>query len=143
MSFNRQRILRAFLASSGCFAISACAGIAPGTCRKCASVCPPKAIPFGEADGAFDNQSDFVGISKWNMDGEKCFDFWANLGTECGIRICPYNKLPATTLGRIYFRLRKWLAGSPQRCFALWLDNALGHGKRFRPDWWWQDHPGW
>ena len=30
MSFNRRRLLRAFLASSGCFAISACAGIAPG-----------------------------------------------------------------------------------------------------------------
>ena len=99
---------------------------------------PGEAIPFGEADGAFHNQSNFIGISKWNVDGEKCFDFWANPGTEWGIciRVCPSNKLPATTLGRIYFRLWKRLAGSPLRCFALWLDNALGHGRRFRPDWW-------
>jgi epoxyqueuosine reductase len=114
-------------------------------CRKCADACPPKAIPQGPPDGAFHNDSNFVGIRKWNVDGEKCFGFWANQGTECGIciRVCPYNKLPETWLGRVYFRVWKKLAGSPLRRVALWLDGALGYGKRFKPDWWWRDRPGW
>ena len=114
-------------------------------CRKCSDACPPKAIPAGAPDGALHNASNFVGIRKWNVDGEKCFRFWANQGTECGIciRVCPYNKLPETALGRVYFRVWKKLAGGPLRRFALWLDTALGYGKRFKPDWWWKNRPGW
>ena len=114
-------------------------------CRKCADACPPQAIPHADADGAFHNQSNFVGIRKWNVDGEKCFKFWANQGTECGIciRVCPYNKLPETAIGRLYFRLWILLAATPLRRLALWLDGALGFGKRFRPDWWWKNRPGW
>ncbi len=114
-------------------------------CRKCSDACPPKAIPAGEPDGAYHNASNFVGIKKWNVDGEKCFRFWANQGTECGIciRVCPYNKLPETALGRVYFRFWKKLAGGPFRRIALWLDDALGYGKRYKPDWWWKNRPGW
>ena len=114
-------------------------------CRKCSDACPPKAIPDGEPDGAWHNASNFVGIRKWNVDGEKCFRFWANQGTECGIciRVCPYNKLPETALGRVYFRLWKKLAGGSFRRLALWLDTALGYGKRYKPDWWWKNRPGW
>ena len=114
-------------------------------CQKCADACPPQAIPHGEPDGAQHNQSNFVGIKKWNVDGEKCFKFWANQGTECGIciRVCPYNKLPETRRGKIYFALWKKLAGGPFRRFALWLDTALGYGKRFKPSWWWTNRPGW
>lgn len=114
-------------------------------CRKCTEACPPKAIPDSEPDGAYHNQSNFVGIRKWNVDGEKCFKFWANQGTECGIciRVCPYNKQPETLLGRIYVRFWQWLAGTRLRHAALWLDGALGFGRRLRPDWWWKNRPGW
>ncbi|MCZ6858845.1 MAG: reductive dehalogenase [Alphaproteobacteria bacterium] len=114
-------------------------------CRRCADACPPKAIPHGEPDGALHNQSNFVGIKKWNVDGEKCFKFWANQGTECGIciRVCPYNKLPETKLGKMYFRNWKWLAGTRLRRLALWLDIKLRFGERFKPDWWWKNRPGW
>lgn len=114
-------------------------------CRRCADACPPKAIPHGEPDGAFHNQSNFVGIRKWNVDGEKCFKFWANQGTECGIciRVCPYNKQPETGTGRAYFRFWRWLAGSPLRRLALWLDIRLGFGKRLKPESWWKNRPGW
>jgi reductive dehalogenase len=114
-------------------------------CRKCSGSCPPKAIPDGAPDGAIHNQSNFQGIRKWNVDGEKCFRFWANQGTECGIciRVCPYNKQPESALGRLYFRAWTRLAGSPARALALWLDGALGFGKRLRPDWWWKNRPGW
>ncbi len=114
-------------------------------CRKCAEACPPQAIPHGAPDGAQHNQSNFVGVKKWNVDGEKCFKFWANQGTECGIciRVCPYNKLPESRGGRVYFRFWKWLAGTRARRLALWLDTKLGFGKRFKPDWWWKNRPGW
>ncbi len=114
-------------------------------CRRCADACPPKAIPHGEPDGALHNRSNFVGIKKWNVDGEKCFKFWANQGTECGIciRVCPYNKLPETKLGKMYFRSWKWLAGTRLRRVALWLDIKLRFGERFKPDWWWKNRPGW
>jgi epoxyqueuosine reductase len=114
-------------------------------CNRCAEACPPQAIPHGEPDGAFHNSSNMVGVTKWNVDGEKCFKFWANQGTECGIciRVCPYNKLPETWLGKKYFKVWKWLAGSGLRKLALWLDIKLGFGKRFRPDWWWKNRPGW
>ena len=114
-------------------------------CRKCFDTCPPKAIPDGDPDGAHHNASNLIGVRKWNVDGEKCFRFWANQGTECGIciRVCPYNKLPETALDRVYFRLWKRLAGGPLRRLALWLDNVLGYGKRFKPNWWWKNRPGW
>ena len=114
-------------------------------CRRCAEACPPKAIPDGAADGAFHNQSNFVGIRKWNVDGEKCFKFWANQGTECGIciRVCPYNKQPEGWSGRLYFSFWRGLAATPARRLALWLDIKLGFGARMKPERWWQDRPGW
>jgi reductive dehalogenase len=114
-------------------------------CRRCSEACPPKAIPGGAPDGAFHNQSNFVGIKKWNVDGEKCFKFWANQGTECGIciRVCPYNKQPDTWLGQRYFTAWRWLVGTRLRRLALWLDIKLGFGGRMKPERWWQDRPGW
>ncbi|MCB0074034.1 MAG: reductive dehalogenase [Caldilineaceae bacterium] len=105
-------------------------------CRKCSDSCPPKAIPAGEPDGAFHNASNFVGIRKWNVDGEKCFKFWANQGTECGIciRVCPYNK----DYRKWYHRLGQRLAGTSLRGFMLWLDGRLGYGERVEPERWWQ-----
>lgn len=114
-------------------------------CRRCADSCPPKAIPSGPPDGAHHNQSNFVGIRKWNVDGEKCLKFWTNQGTECAIciRVCPYNKQPEGWLGRRYFKFWRWLAGTRLRRLALWLDIRLGFGARLKPETWWRTRPGW
>lgn len=112
-------------------------------CRKCADACPAKAIPIGEPTDKIHNRSNIIGVKKWTVDGEKCFSIWANQGTECGIciRVCPYNKGNKTFLQRVYFSFFKQLAFSPFKKWALWLDDALGFGKRKSPSWWWKMRP--
>lgn len=109
------------------------------TCRRCAQECPPKALSMGAPTDAIPNQSSMIGIRKWQVDAEKCFKFWVNQGTECGIcmRVCPYNKDLKTWWARAYFRFWQRLAASPLKKLALWLDVKLGFGKRMKPgDFW-------
>ena len=113
-------------------------------CRRCADACPPRAKPHGRHDGATHNQSNFAGIRKWNVDGGKCFKFWASQGTECGIciRVCPYEKQPDGWIGKRYFAFWRRLAGTRLRWLAPWLDVRLGFGGRLKPDSWWETRPG-
>ena len=112
-------------------------------CTKCADACPAKAIAYGAPSDNVHNQSNIKGVRKWTVDGEKCFNVWANQGTECGIciRVCPYNKSNATWRSRNYFRLFRWMAASPLKRVALWLDGKLSFGKRMPASWWWQTRP--
>lgn len=112
-------------------------------CRKCADACPAKAIPFGEPTDKIINKSNIIGIKKWTVDAEKCFNIWANQGTECGIciRVCPYNKSNKRFTDRLYYSVFKRIAFSPLKKFALWMDDILGFGKRENPSWWWNTRP--
>ena len=109
-------------------------------CRRCSDACPPQAIPGGAPQDEIINQSNIVGVRKWSVDAEKCFQYWVNQGTECGIciRVCPYNKDPARLVIRLYHRLWLSLAASPFRKLALWLDIKLGFGGRLRPNEYWK-----
>lgn len=108
-------------------------------CTKCAQACPAKAISFTAPDTQVYNQSNIKGVKKWSVNGETCFQIWANQGTECGIciRVCPYNKNNATIAQRMYYRLFRFMAASPLKKVALWLDNALNYGKRIPAQNWW------
>ena len=109
------------------------------TCRRCAEACPPKAISLGAPTAAIPNQSSVIGIRKWQVDAEKCFKFWVNQATECGIcmRVCPYNKDTSTLPKRWYYRAWRRLAASPFKKLALWLDVKLKFGERIKPaDFW-------
>ena len=108
-------------------------------CNRCSDNCPPGAIPEGPPQEEIISQSNIVGIRKWTVEAEKCFKFWVNQGTECGVcmRICPYNKGRDTALARTYYNLWKKLANSPFRKLALWLDIKLGYGTRLKPKEWW------
>ncbi len=55
-------------------------------CKKCADVCPGKAIPDGEP-------LDADGIARWQIDSNACFLVWNRLGTDCGrcVSACPYS----------------------------------------------------
>ena len=110
------------------------------TCRRCAEACPPKAISFGPPTEAIPNQSSMIGIRKWQVDAERCFKFWVNQATECGIcmRVCPYNKDTSHWWSRAYFRAWRRLAASPFKRLALKLDVALGFGKRMKPSDFWR-----
>jgi reductive dehalogenase len=110
------------------------------TCRRCATECPPKAISFGKPTEEVPSRSMIKGVRKWQVNPEKCFKFWVNQATECGIcmRVCPYNKDTSSWAPRTWYRLWRRLAASPLKRLALWLDVKLGYGKRIRPSDYWR-----
>ncbi len=55
-------------------------------CKKCAEACPSRAIPF-------DDEVKIDGVKRWQINQEKCFTYWCQVGTDCGrcIAVCPYS----------------------------------------------------
>lgn len=89
-------------------------------CNKCARACPVRAIPTGTPVVV-------DGVSKWPVDGSKCWDFIQNHPKCMGcMGACPYNKknLPI-------HRLANWLIAR-KSVVANWMlvkiDDALGYG---------------
>ncbi len=105
-------------------------------CRRCSDECPPQAIASEAPSPKVHNRSNVTGVTKWSTDAEACFGFWTSQLTDCSIcvRVCPYNRKMPRWLNRIRFRLM----GSFLRRFMLWLDGALGGGRRRTPAWWWR-----
>lgn len=57
-------------------------------CDKCSKTCPGRAIPsgtIGEIDGE----------KRWQIEQEKCFRVWCNIGTDCGVCLstCPFTQV--------------------------------------------------
>jgi len=104
-------------------------------CRACTVGCPARAIADGEPSTLVHNRSNIQGIRKWTTDAEKCFRFWANQNTDCSIcvRVCPYNR----DYNGWWSRTWRWMAGTPLRRIALWLDRRSGRGERLKPSRWW------
>jgi reductive dehalogenase len=103
-------------------------------CKRCIDGCPMRAIPDGDPDFS-DMVSSHKGVKKWTIDAEKCFQLWANQGTDCSIciRVCPYNK----DFSKFHNRVLRWMMGNSFRRLALWLDETLDYGKRKTASWWW------
>ena len=57
-----------------------------GICKKCADVCPSRAI-------SFDDREEAQGVLRWKINSEKCFTYWTKIGTDCGkcMAACPYS----------------------------------------------------
>lgn len=110
------------------------------TCRRCAEACPPQAIAHEAPTADVPTQSQMKGVVKWQVNPERCFKFWTNQGTECGIcmRVCPYNKDISRWWKRLYYRFWQRLAASPLKRAALRLDVALGFGRRMKPSAYWR-----
>jgi epoxyqueuosine reductase len=104
-------------------------------CFSCSTYCPMRAIPTGEPSLETHSISNSCGVKKWTVDVEKCFEMWANQGTDCSIciRVCPYNM----DYTKWHHRIGQRLAGTRLRRFMLWLDRAMGYGKRKSPHTWW------
>jgi ferredoxin len=107
-------------------------------CTKCADACPPKALPFGDAEQG-GGASTLKGVKKWSANCEKCFGYWAKLKTDCAIcmRVCPFNLKSDTWLEKLWYRL----ATSRWRQLALRWDNWRGKRARMRPRDWWAGKP--
>jgi len=104
-------------------------------CKACSKACPSKAIPDTNPSPVTFNRSNVSGITKWTIDGEACFSYWAKINTDCAvcIRVCPFT--------RDYTRIRNraWLklAGSRLRKVALNIDQKSARGKRVKTRFWW------
>ncbi len=55
-------------------------------CLKCANNCPASAI-------SADAKITINGVNRWQINSEKCFNYWCNAGTDCGrcMSTCPYS----------------------------------------------------
>jgi ferredoxin len=55
-------------------------------CKKCADVCPARAI-------SFDDRKEIDGVLRWQVSSEACFTYWCRIGTDCGrcMSVCPYS----------------------------------------------------
>jgi reductive dehalogenase len=104
------------------------------SCLKCADHCPANAIPRGEPTEDGPTPSNNPGIRRWFVNPDMCLAFWRVNGVGCSscIRSCPFNKPP----GRIHDWARSVVRrrSNPANRVLLWLDNALGYGKRIEPD---------
>lgn len=99
-------------------------------CMKCADSCPSRSIPHGEME-------DIGGTRRWKLDEDSCFEYWARIGTDCGIcmAICPFSRPNS------YFHkgIRWCVANSPiAKATFPHIDNFI-YGKRWKrrkvPDW--------
>lgn len=67
------------------------------SCRLCAEACEVEAISKA-AEPGWDPvcRSNSPGALKWYVDGEKCYVFWCENGTDCSscIAVCPFNDGP-------------------------------------------------
>lgn len=84
-------------------------------CKKCAEVCPSKAIS--------DKPREIIGgVERWQINQEKCFDLWTKFGTDCGrcMSVCPYSHPNNLLHNIIRFGIRNSTIFSSM---ALWLDN--------------------
>ena len=105
-------------------------------CTRCAEACPPKALPFGDADSKPLNRSTIPGVKKWSADCEKCFSYWAKLKTDCAIcmRVCPFNRRYDNLPDRLFLKV----ATSRFRRLALWWINRRRVPPRSKPKDWWE-----
>ena len=90
-------------------------------CKKCADVCPGRAIPF-------EDRIEIDGVRRWQVNQEKCYTIWCKFGTDCNrcVSVCPYSH-PDNFL---HNSIRRGIQNSALfRKFALKLDDFF-YGKK-------------
>lgn len=93
-------------------------------CKKCAEVCPSRAIPF-------EDRQEINGVPRWQINQEACFTYWTKAGTDCArcMSVCPYSH-PNNSLHSI---VRYGIKNSPVfRKLAVKMDD-LFYGRKPSP----------
>jgi len=99
-------------------------------CKKCAVVCPSKAI-------SFEDKEEIDGVRRWQINSEACFTLWSTFGTDCGrcVAVCPYSHPNNFFHNFIRFGISN---SKSFRWFAVLMDDAI-YGKNpptaELPDW--------
>lgn len=106
-------------------------------CKKCAENCPAGAIPMGERSfepvGIFNHR----GVLQWQLDHMKCYEYWAKVGTNCGIciRTCPFNKSKHWSHNLVRGFVRR--GNSNIDSLIVRMDDLFGYGKFRNADHFW------
>jgi ferredoxin len=93
-------------------------------CKKCADVCPARAI-------SFDDRKETDGLLRWQVNSEACFTFWCRIGTDCGrcMSACPYSHPNNAIHNLVRFTLKR---SALFRLAALKMDD-LFYGRKPAP----------
>lgn len=93
-------------------------------CKKCAENCPSRAL-------SLDDKVDVLGTLKWTTQVERCYRYWRQVGTDCGVCMasCPFSHR-----NNALHNFVRWMV----RClpFAhralVWADTVV-YGRKWRP----------
>ncbi len=93
-------------------------------CKKCATCCPPWAIPF-------EDRKVIDGVARWQINQELCYIYWSHTGTDCGrcVTVCPYSHSQRLLHNVVRWAVRR---SSVFRRIAIPLDT-LFYGKKPPP----------
>jgi ferredoxin len=90
-------------------------------CRKCAEVCPSRAVDRGD-------KREINGAVKWQSEQDSCYRYWRTVGSDCALcmKICPY----AHPVNPAHDMVRWAITRNPlARRLALWADD-LAYGRK-------------
>lgn len=84
-------------------------------CKKCAKICPSNSI-------SHENEKMIDGVRRWQINSEKCFTYWCQIGTDCTrcMVTCPYSHHDNFVHNVFRFFIRR---SSVFRIFAVYLDD--------------------
>jgi len=113
-------------------------------CKKCAETCPARALSFDpepsfKVRGPWNNP----GHKAWFEDSYKCYQYWQQVGSGCGICIasCPFTKAAG---GWLHETVETTVSITPiaDRFFRA-MDDLCGFGKQPRDleHWWTKGRP--
>ncbi|MFA9496339.1 MAG: reductive dehalogenase [Candidatus Bathyarchaeota archaeon] len=93
-------------------------------CKKCGTTCPSKSIPM---EGMVEHN----GYMKWKLEEHSCFEYWRNVGTDCGICMaaCGFSR-PHTPL---HIAVKWFIKRSPVARKIFPIMDDLMYGAKWRP----------
>jgi hypothetical protein len=93
-------------------------------CRKCAACCPSHALSDGPRETV-------RGVSRYTTHVERCYGYWRQMGTDCGICMacCPFSHRTTALHGAVRWMVRRL---SWTHRLALWCDDLL-YGRQWPP----------
>ncbi len=92
-------------------------------CLKCAYNCPSGAI-------SKNSKQEIRGVEKWQLQIEKCYQYWRIIGTDCGLcmKVCPFSHPNTLIHNMIRYGIKNSVFA---RTISAWGDDLI-YGKKFK-----------